>query len=57
MTPAAIIALISFLDDLFNLGGTLIQAAIQKEPVLETAVLPDLTDVDQARQDAVTKTS
>lgn len=57
MTPEAVIALITFLDNLFKLGGNLIQAAVQKEPVLNVTSLPDLTDVDQARKDAIIRIS
>lgn len=55
MDPASVLALITFLDELFNLGGTLVQAAIQKEPTLLTTPLPDLTDMDKARSDAEAK--
>ena len=52
MTPAEVLALITFLDELFNLGGKLVEAALQKAPELITTPLPELTDMDKARSDA-----
>lgn len=56
MTPEAIIVLLQFLDDLFQLGGKLMAAAIQKHPELNTNPLPDLKPLDDARKDALDRT-
>jgi len=55
MDPASVLALITFLDNLFSLGGKLLEAAIQKEPTLLTTPLPDLSEMDKAREDALNK--
>ncbi len=52
MNPTEIIDLITFLDVLFSLGGKLIEAAIQKEPILSLTPLPILKDLDLARSEA-----
>lgn len=56
MTPAQVLTLITFLDELFSLGGKLIDAAIQKAPELITTPLPDLDAMDKAREDALDRT-
>ncbi len=53
MSPATVLALIGFLDDLFQLGGKLISAAIEKKPELKIEPLPTLDDMDKAREDAL----
>lgn len=55
MTPEQVFTLVKFLDTLFNLGGKLLEAAIQKEPSLVTEPLPDLSAMDDARQTAIDK--
>jgi len=54
MKPAEIITLLTFLDELFNLGGKLIIAAIQKNPELQVEPLPEL-QIDLARAQAIAK--
>ena len=48
-----IIQLIGYLDDLFILGGKLIEAAVQKKPELQLEPLEDLSDMDKARREAI----
>jgi len=55
MTTGEITNLLIFLDDLFQLGGKLLEAAIVKTPELQTAQLPDLQEMDQARNDALNR--
>jgi hypothetical protein len=49
----AVLALLTFLDNLFGLAGKLVEAATQKHPELNTKPLPDLSAMDKAREDAV----
>ena len=56
MTSAEVLALITFLDELFSLGGKLVEAALQKAPELITTPLPDLDAMDKAREDALDRT-
>ncbi|MFT3765604.1 MAG: hypothetical protein QM820_08830 [Minicystis sp.] len=53
MTTVEVLALIKFLDHLFQLGGQLVHAAQQKRPELKTDPLPPLDEMDAARGDAV----
>lgn len=53
MTPAEVLALLKFLDTLFQLGGKLVLAAMEKTPILQTEPLPTLFEVDAARQEAI----
>ncbi len=57
MTPVEVLALVQFLDDLFILGGQLVDAAKAKHPELDMAPLPDLAEMDKAREDAIKRTS
>lgn len=57
MSAAGVLALLGFLDEFFNLGGKLVEAAIQKHPELRTDPLPGVEDLDQARDDARKRTS
>lgn len=52
-----VLSLLQFLDDLFVLGGKLLHAAKAKHPELNTAPLPDLSEMDAAREDAIKRTS
>lgn len=56
MSAEAVIALLGFLDEMFSLGGKLVAAAMQKHPELRTDPLPDLSDMDKAREDALKRT-
>ena len=55
MTPAEVVALIGFLDELFSLGGQLVQAALDKKPELKLDRIPDLTEMEQSRKDALNR--
>lgn len=55
MTPQAVLALITTLDAFFELGGKLLEEAMKREPSLNVAPVPDLSEVDHARADAVTR--
>ncbi|APR87761.1 hypothetical protein A7982_13110 [Minicystis rosea] len=47
------LALITLLDHLFQLGGRLVAAAQERRPELDLTPLPTLDDMDAARSDAV----
>lgn len=49
----AVVALLSALDPLFQLGGKLIEEAMKRAPELKLAPLPDLAEMDAARAAAV----
>lgn len=53
MNPAEIIALLSFLDTLFSLGGKLLESALEKAPILKIDALPDLLEMKNARDEAI----
>lgn len=55
MTSAEVITLLKFLDNVFQLGGKLIETAIQKTPQLRTDPLPNLSEMEQARRDAISR--
>lgn len=55
MTPSEIMSLLSFLDDMFQLGGKLIMAALTRSPKLNTEQLPMLDTMDQARDEALVR--
>lgn len=56
MTPQAVLALITTLDTFFELGGKLLEEAMKREPSLNVAPIPDLSEVDKARADALSRT-
>lgn len=57
MTPAAIMILLSILDNVFSLGGKLITIALEAAPELKTEPLPVLDEMDKARVEALLRVS
>ncbi len=57
MNLQEILQLLRFLDDLFTLGGKLVEAAKAKHPELNTTPLPDLSEMDEARKEATKRAS
>lgn len=53
MTPAEVLALITLLDTVFQLGGRLVDAAVKEKPILVLDPLPDPVDLDTARSEAL----
>ncbi len=53
MTSAQIMELLVFLDDLFKLGGQLLQSAIQKSPELLNSPLPELSLLEKTRMSVI----
>jgi len=57
MRLSDVMALLKFLDGLFGLAGKLIEAAQGKHPELVTTPLPDLSEMDRAREEAIKRVS
>lgn len=55
MTAAEVIALLGFLDEMFQLGGKLVEAALQQKPQLQLDSLPNLSKTEQSRIDALSR--
>jgi len=57
LSLADVLTLLSSLDELFGLAGKLIEAAQGKHPELVTTPLPDLSEMDRAREEAIKRVS
>jgi len=57
MSVQEVLVLLQFLDDLFELGGKMVAVAQGKHPELVTTPLPDLAEMDKAREAAIKRTS
>ncbi len=57
MTFEDVRTLLHTLDELFVLGGKLWEAALVRHPELNTTPLPDLSELDTVRADALNRVS
>ena len=55
MTPSEVLALLTLLDHLLQLGGRLVTAAKERRPELDLTPLPTLDEMDAARKDAAAR--